>query len=100
MSAIDWSEIAMQCGPSIGSLPRGVLPISRFGFHVVFAPETERSRIEGELAPAQITIHGVARQSNANGEPIFVAVVKADSREHLFAIVHGKGSSTTIVFEK
>jgi hypothetical protein len=76
------------------------LPISRFGFHVVFVPETDRARVELELAAARITVHGVARETRADGEPIFVAVVKVDATERLFAIVHGKGSSGKLVFEK
>ena len=86
MSALNWSEIAIQCGPSIGSQLRGVLKISRFGFYALFVPIAERSRVETELATASIQIHGQAVWTGEDGKQVFVAVVKADTTETLRAI--------------
>jgi hypothetical protein len=93
MSAINWSEIAMQCGPSIGSLRRGVLRISHFGFYVLFVPNLERARVERELATEGITIHGIALHTLDGGEQIFLAVVKAGNEEKLRAITHGDAAT-------
>ena len=95
MSAIDWNDIALRCGPSIGSQRRGVLNISSLGFFVVFVPNTERARFERDLALAGFPIHGIAQYTNEDGEGIFVAVVTADSLEKLRAIVYGKVSRET-----
>jgi hypothetical protein len=83
MSNINWAEIATQCGPSIGSQLRGVLKITRFGFHVLFVPGVERSRVEEELAKVNLVIHGYALWTREDGKQFFVAVVKADSTEKL-----------------
>jgi hypothetical protein len=91
MSAINWSEIAEQCHPSIGSQRRGVLKISLFGFQILFVPDEERTRVEREVAAGGMTIHGTASQTIDSGEKLFVAVVKADSLEKLRAIAHSLG---------
>jgi hypothetical protein len=88
MSAINWSEIAMQCGPTLGSQLRGVLKISHFGFYVLFVPSAERSRVERELANSGFVVHGHAAWTREDGEQIFVAVVKADGVEKLRAIAN------------
>ena len=86
MLTINWTEIATQCGPSIGSQLRGVLRISHFGFYALFVPNVERTRVETELAKAGIPIHGVAVWTREDAKEFFVAVVKADSAETLQAI--------------
>jgi hypothetical protein len=93
MSAINWSELAAQCGPSIGSQYRGVQKISRLGYHVLFVPSAERSRVEIELANACLPIHGFAIWTREDGERFFLAVVKAGNADELRAIAHGKGTS-------
>jgi hypothetical protein len=83
MSAINWSEIAMQCGPSIGSQIRGVLKISNLGFHALFVPNPERARVVIELLTAFLPIHGHAVWTREDGMQFFVAVVKADNTDAL-----------------
>ena len=88
MSEINWTDIATRCGPSIGSLRRGVLRISNLGFFVLFVPIQERARVERELETAGIAIHGFAVHTIGGGEQDLVAVVKADSEEKLRSIAY------------
>jgi hypothetical protein len=69
-----------------------VLKISNLGFFVVFVPNSERARLERDLAATCLSIHGTALHTS-DEESIFVAVVKAESPEQLQAIAHRKGSS-------
>jgi hypothetical protein len=92
MSDIDWTEIALRCGPLIGSQRRGVLNISNLGFFVIFVPASDRSRVERELAAEYLTIHGTAIHQIEEEAPIFVAVVKADNVDNLRAIANVVGS--------
>ena len=50
MSSIDWSKVAIEYGPSIRSMSRGVSKVSKFGFITLLVPIGEWCRIEGELA--------------------------------------------------
>lgn len=86
MSAIDWSEIAMKCGPSIGAQLRGVLKISNLGFYALFVPKAERDRVEIELAYAWLPIHGEAVWTREDGTQVLVAVVKAENTDTLRVI--------------
>lgn len=86
MSAIDWTEIALRCGPMFGSLRRGVLKISNLGFFVLFVPNSERARVERELAAECLTIHGSAIPTTDEEESIFVVVVKSENADRLRAI--------------
>jgi len=88
MAAINWSHIATQCGPVIGSLERGVLRISHLGFHVLFVPTKERARVKREIAASGYTIHGKALHAIEEGQEVFLAVVKSDNGERLRAIAH------------
>jgi len=92
MSAIDWTEIALRCGPWIGTQRRGVLNISNLGFFVIFVPASDRSRVERELAAECLTIHGTAIHQIEEEESIFVAVMKADNVDNLRAIANVAGS--------
>ena len=93
MSAIKWSEIATYCGQSIGSQFRDVFKISNLGFYVLFVPNGERSRIERDLAFADLPILGHADWTREDGEQFFLAVVKAESPDKLRAIAYEKGKS-------
>ena len=90
MSSIDWTEIARDFGPSIGTQLRGVLKISNLGFYALFVPNVERSRVERDLANAFLPIHGHAVWTREEGKQLFVAVVKADSAEPLRAIAQSE----------
>jgi hypothetical protein len=92
MSAIDWTQIALSCGPLIGSIRRGVLKLSKLGFYLLFVPMSERDRVERDLAARGFSIHGHAVHKSEEREPVFVAVVKADNIDRLRAIAHVIGT--------
>jgi hypothetical protein len=91
MSPSEWTDEAMKCSSWLvrdkSFRERAVGASVHDGYCVVFAPLSDKGRIDKELAAAGIKILGTGKSKGPNGNDFFASIVETTDDELLRKIV-------------
>jgi hypothetical protein len=91
MSPSDWADDAMKCSAwLVRDQPFSELVVGASvhdGYYVVFAPLSDKGRVDKALAAAGIKILGTGKSKGPNGNDFFASIVETTDDELLRRIV-------------